>query len=64
MKNILYASIAPAFWVLLAISWIGTPPAHHEPGEMLNGGIVLGAAITTIPCAIIGYLCGKDSKGE
>jgi hypothetical protein len=63
-KQILIASIAPTFWVCSAIWMVGTPPAHHEPGEMLTGGIVIAAAIMVIPCAVIGYLCGKDSKSE
>jgi len=63
-KEILIASILPAFWVVLAISWIGTPPKPAAPGELLNGGIVLAAMITTIPGAVIAYICGRASKDE
>lgn len=61
-KQILIAAIAPTFLVCLAISWVGTPPTYYAPGEMLNGGIVISAALISIPCAVIGYLCGKKSN--
>ena len=63
-KEIIIASLAPAFWVLVGIYHIGMPRPDHVPGECFQGDVVLDMAIIAIPCAIIAYLAGQSSKDE
>jgi hypothetical protein len=62
-KQILIAAIAPTFWICFAICMVGqpvkTPDYQYE-----QGGIVIAAALMGVPCAVIAYLCGKNSKDE
>jgi hypothetical protein len=62
-KEILIAAIWPALWTLLAFSWLGTEK-EPSPVKYFTGAHVLVMALIVIPPAVIGYLCGKNTKGE